>query len=78
MVSLSVRAGRAVGLIAINCATGGAAFVGKSRLRSTVELGLGGGVGVREAVPVGRICSGVNVSVPYDNMDGCVGVYRDG
>ena len=41
---------------------------------STVAVGAIGGIGVGEAVSVGRICSGVGVLMLYDNKDGCVGV----
>lgn len=61
MVSLSVRGGRAVGATATGSAMGGAASVGNNRLTSTVAVGSIGGMGVGEAVSVGRICCGVGV-----------------
>jgi len=61
MVSLSVSGGRAVGATAIGSGAGGAATVGNSRLTSTVAVGSTGGIGVGEAVSVGRICCGVGV-----------------
>ncbi len=56
MVWLSVSGGRAVGAMATASAMGGAATVGNNRLTSTVAVGSTGGMGVGEAVSVGRIC----------------------
>ncbi len=61
MVSLSVRGGRAVGTTAPGSDMGGAARVGNNWLMSTVAVGSMGGMGVGDAVSVGRICSGEGV-----------------
>jgi hypothetical protein len=78
MVSLSVSGGRAVGAMATASAMGGAATVGNNRLTSTVAVGSMGGMGVGEAVSVGRICCGVGVLKPSDESAGWVGVYSEG
>lgn len=78
MVSLSVRGGREVGTTATASAIGGAATVGNNWLTSTVAVGSMGGMGVGDAVSVGRmICSAEGV-FKYDSGEGCVGVYSAG
>lgn len=67
-VLLSVRAGKGVGPAPDVSGTGGAADVGKSELRSTVGLGSAGGIGVGDAVGVGKNGSSVGTSIKYNEV----------
>jgi len=62
-VLLFVSAGKGVGPAPEVSGTGGAAEVGKSELRSTVGLGSAGGIGVGDAVGVGKNGSSVGTSI---------------
>ena len=73
IVSLSVSGGRGVGFTPGTSAGGGAADVGKSRLKSTVAVGSGGWVGVGDGVSEGRMMSD-GVTLDEVNSGACVGV----
>lgn len=67
-VLLSVSAGNGVGPAPEVSGTGGAADVGKSEPRSTVGLGSAGGIGVGDAVGVGKNGSSVGTSIKYSEV----------
>ena len=75
MVSLSVSGGNAVGFTAGISATGGAATVGKSWLKSAVAVDSGGLIGMGEAVAVGsKTCE----AGALKSSGTCVGVWSSG